>query len=93
MGSVGVRELKQNASAVIERVRNGEVVDVTVRGERVARLTPIPKHETTYERLKAEGKIRPATGRLEDLPPPLKPRPGERPLSEVLQEMRDEDDR
>ena len=93
MGRVGVRELKQNASAVIERVRNGEVVDVTLRGEPVARLTPIPKDETAYERMLAEGKIRPATKRFEDLPPPLKPRPGDRPLSEILQEMRDEDDR
>lgn len=40
--SVGIRELKQNASRIIRRVREtGEEMAVTVRGEVVAVLTPV----------------------------------------------------
>lgn len=88
MGRVGVRELKQNASAVIERVRKGEVVDVTVRGEPVARLTPIRKDESVLDQLIARGEATPATKSIDDLPPPLKRPPGSRPLSEILDEDR-----
>lgn len=38
--SVGIRELKQNASAVIARVRSGETLVVTDRGVPVARIIP-----------------------------------------------------
>ena len=37
---VGIRELKQNASAVVQRVKSGEIVIVTERGTPVARLIP-----------------------------------------------------
>lgn len=37
---VGIRELKQNASAVVQRVKGGETVIVTERGTPVARLIP-----------------------------------------------------
>lgn len=40
MVTVGVRELRQNASAVIRRVEQGEAVDVTVNGRIAARLVP-----------------------------------------------------
>ncbi len=40
--SVGIRELKQDASRIIRRVREtGEEVAVTVRGEVVAVLVPV----------------------------------------------------
>ncbi len=61
---------------------------MTERGEPVARLVPIPKDESNYERMVAEGRITPGKGKLSDLPPPLEPKPGERPLSEILEEMR-----
>jgi prevent-host-death family protein len=38
--SVGIRELKQNASAVVAKVKAGETVVVTERGVPVARLIP-----------------------------------------------------
>jgi prevent-host-death family protein len=41
MEQVGVRELKQNASRVLDRVKAGESLEVTERGRPVARLTPI----------------------------------------------------
>ncbi len=41
MGSVGVRELKEQTSRILRRVREGrETVEVTYRGKVVARLVP-----------------------------------------------------
>nr|MDQ3384358.1 type II toxin-antitoxin system prevent-host-death family antitoxin [Actinomycetota bacterium] len=37
---VGVRELRQNLSRYLERVKAGEAFIVTERGSEVARLTP-----------------------------------------------------
>ncbi len=40
--SVGVRELKQQASSLLRRVRErGEVISITYRGKVVARLVPV----------------------------------------------------
>jgi prevent-host-death family protein len=38
--SVGVRELRQNLSRYLERVKEGETLTVTERGHEVARLVP-----------------------------------------------------
>jgi prevent-host-death family protein len=38
--SVGVRELRQNLSKYLDRVKDGEVLVVTERGREVARLIP-----------------------------------------------------
>jgi prevent-host-death family protein len=40
MKSVGVRELKQNASQVMAQVENGESFVVTVQGREVGRIVP-----------------------------------------------------
>jgi prevent-host-death family protein len=92
---VGIRALRQNLSVYIKRVREeGRAYEVTERGEPVARLTPLEGRPTSIiERMIAEGRITPATRSWDDLPPPLEPAPSTRPLSEVLQEMRDEETR
>ena len=42
LGRVGVRELKEHTSEVVRRVREDhETVDITFRGEVVARLVPV----------------------------------------------------
>ena len=42
MSAIGVRELKQNTSEIIRRVRQkGEEIEVTYRGTVVARLVPV----------------------------------------------------
>lgn len=89
---VGIRELRQNLSVYVKRVREeGTSYEVTERGEPVARLTPLPDRPmSTYERLVAEGKITPATRPWSSLPRPLPRLPGKQ-LSEVLREMRDEE--
>lgn len=41
MYSVGTRELKQHTGEIVERVRNGERVILTLRGEPVAVISPL----------------------------------------------------
>lgn len=85
MSEVGIRALKQNASAVVAEAAAGETVTITDRGRPVARMSAIP-----MSRLRAlieEGRARPARVRLIDLPIP-EPGPD---LSSVLLEMRDGD--
>ena len=86
MKTVGIRELKQNASAVIADVVAGEVVTVTSRGRPVAQISPLAKD--TVRGLIDSGQARPAKHPLSDLAPTPEPRPGARPLSDVLNELR-----
>ena len=58
----------------------------------MAYLVPAEESGSTYERLVAAGRVRPATGNLLDLLPPPPAEPGEPLLSETLQQMRDEED-
>jgi len=89
---IGVRELRQNLSVYLDRVKAGESLEVTEHGQPVASLAPLPREPlSVLDRLIAEGRATPARGNLADLPPP--PRSPGRPLSETLREMRDEDDR
>lgn len=69
---VGVRELRQNLSVYLRRVEEGETLEVTDRGRPVAILAPRPEPNSVLARLRAEGRLTPATGRIEDLPPPIK---------------------
>ena len=68
---VGVRELRQNLSVYLDRVKAGETLEVTEHGRPVARLTPNPpERQSVYERLVAEGVITPARGDRASLPYP-----------------------
>lgn len=60
MDSVGVRDLKQNASRVLARVKAGETVEVTERGRPVARLVPLEPADD-YDRLVEAGEVLPGT--------------------------------
>ncbi len=57
---VGIRELRQNLSVYVRRVREGQRFVVTERNEPVARLEPLPENDDPLQRLIAEGKVRPA---------------------------------
>jgi prevent-host-death family protein len=89
---VGIRELRQNLSVYVRRVREeGRAYEVTERGEPVARLTPLEgRPMSLVERMIADGRISPATRGWNEVPPPTE-LPAGPPLSEILQEMRDED--
>jgi len=88
---VGIRELKDNASAVIRRVVAGETIKVTDRGRAVARIVPLRDDDDWWDRMADEGRLIPARRDLiqvlrENPPPPLMP--GERSPFDVLMELR-----
>ncbi len=68
---VGVRELRNNLSRYLERVRDGEELGVTVRGQTIARILPT-NGDRVLDRLIAEGRLTPAKYRDRDLPPSIK---------------------
>ena len=91
MASVGIRELRQNLSVYLRRVKEGETLEVTEHGRPVAVLAPLPHERDVIGRLEREGRIaQRGDGSFRDLPPPLEPRPGDRPLSEILDELRED---
>ena len=63
MKQVGMRELNQHPSRVIDRVRNGEVIEVTDRGKPVARVVPITDTPGLLGRLVQEGRAVPPEAR------------------------------
>lgn len=83
MPEVGIRALKQNASAVVAEAASGETVTITDRGRPVARMTAIPR-----SRLRAlidSGRARVGRRRLDELTAPS----AGPSLSAELQTMRD----
>ena len=89
MGSVGIRALKQNASAVVAEAAAGDIVIITDRGRPVAML--VPYQEDRIQALIEAGLATPPTRSIRDLPPPARRLPGQPPLTEVLRQMRDEE--
>lgn len=69
MDRVGIRELKQNASAVVARAAAGESLIITDRGRPVAQIVPLK--ESTLDRLIAAGAVRPPVASFDELPPPI----------------------
>ena len=53
---VGIRQLRNNLSDYLERVRNGDEVVVTDRGSAVARIIPVAGGRA-LDRLEAEGLV------------------------------------
>ena len=88
MERVGVRELRQNLSVYLRRVRRGETLEVTERGQPVAVLQPIVAPDDRFARLEARRiPLRRGAGNLADLPPPAKMKL-DRPLTDLLEESR-----
>lgn len=85
MSEVGIRALKQNASAVVAEAASGETVTITDRGRPVARMTAIPR--SRLRALLDEGHARAARRQLADL---SAPEPGPE-LSQVVLKMRDDE--
>lgn len=67
MSEVGIRALKQNASAVVGEAAKGETVIITDRGRPVAQMTAIPV--SRLQGLIDAGLARPACRRIDELPP------------------------
>ena len=82
---MGIRELRDNLTKTIRRVRAGETIEITHDGEPVALLSPV--RGGRIERLLARGDVTPAT----PLDHPIEPLPPTGPLtaSEILERDRD----
>ena len=87
MASIGIRELRQRASELLRRVEQGETIEVTDRGRRVAILSPAPEGGP-LDRLRASGDVEPAKADLDDLPDPLVLAPATERPSDVLRRLR-----
>ncbi len=89
MTRIGVRELRQHASRYLERVKAGEVVEITDRGKLVALLVPPTPAATVRDELIASGRLLPAKGAFH-LPERRKVARGEATGTDVLTEQRRE---
>ena len=87
MKSIGVRELRQNASRYLRQVEAGESLRVTDHGRPIAMIVPMPTTASGLDALRRDGRVRSGSGRLEDYEalPPVAGRPLP---SEVLEAMR-----
>ena len=70
MAVVGVRDLRENLSAWLDRASAGEQIVITDRGKPKALLGPAGE-EALLERLAREGRLRRATRPRGPLPPPV----------------------
>jgi len=84
---IGVRELRQHASRYLEKVKAGEVVEVTERGKLVALLVSPTPAVAERDRLIASGRLVPAKSAFR-MPERRHAAPGEQTASEVLAELR-----
>lgn len=89
METVGVRELRQNASKVLDRVRAGETVGVTDRGRAVARITPEPNSE--WDALIESGLVRPPVSTKPLHTIKTLPAKSGTSMSELLSQLRDDE--
>jgi len=89
MTNVGIRELRQNPGKAIARVKAGETIIITDRGQPVAQLVPPPR--SRLDQLRAEGVLIPASRPGWPLPPLHKLPPGSPTFSEVLTQMREDE--
>jgi prevent-host-death family protein len=95
MENIGVRELRQNASTYLERVKQGETIQVTERGVPIAVLAPLPLvKKTRVEELIEQGILTPGTGNLAEIlarpMPPMDPNYSGPTLAEILDEQRED---
>jgi prevent-host-death family protein len=86
--TVGVRELRQNLSVYLTRVKKGQALTVTEHGHAVAELRPLPQ-EDQLQRLLADARVSPAGRSAAQLPRPLRVKLS-RPVSDLLRELRDD---
>jgi prevent-host-death family protein len=88
-GKVGVRELRQNLSVYLARVKKGQALTVTEHGRAVAELRPLPPTADALARLVEEGRVVPARRPPSALPRPLR-LATDRPVSALLDELRED---
>ena len=90
METIGLRELNQNPSKAVARVRAGASIIVTDRGKPLLRMVPEVEHPSTLQRMISTGEVRPPTEQgmpdpVPDLAPEIKS------LSDLLIANRDKE--
>lgn len=85
---VGVRELRQSASQILDKVKEGAVFEITEHGVSVARLIPITK--SLYEEYIAVGLIIPTQNPITQFTMPTYKLKGKKSSTELLMEIRAE---
>lgn len=85
---VAIRDLKAHLSEYLDRVEQGEVIVVTNRGRRVARITPEPGQDSLEKGI-AEGWIRPGNGAPPRPVRPVAPIDGTPDSTELIRRDRD----
>jgi prevent-host-death family protein len=84
--TIGIRELRQNASVWVSKAKAGLTIQITDRGRPVARLVPLAPAEQARDKLIDEGRLIPAkTPRVPLSASDLIDGP---PLSPILDEQR-----
>lgn len=71
MDRIGVRQLQQNASRALRRVRLGERIEITDRGRPVAILAPVDPQDVRGA-LEAAGRLIRAEENLLEIPAPIR---------------------
>jgi prevent-host-death family protein len=61
MASVRIRDLNQQTSQILDRVRAGETIEITDRGVPFAEIRPLSGDQALLAQLEAEGLLIPAT--------------------------------
>lgn len=89
MERIGVRELRQNASHYLARVKAGETVEVTQRGTLIALLVPPAPATGAREQLVTAGRLIPAP-RPRRRHPRVPAPSGAPSTAEALDELREE---
>jgi prevent-host-death family protein len=87
---IGVRELREQLSAYLDRARNGETIEVTDRGTPIAMLVPIPDERRALAEFIASGVIRPAERPWRPGRKRIPIKPGMPAASEVLDQQRED---
>lgn len=88
MKTIGIRELRQQASRHLRAVQAGETIQVTDRGKPVAMIVPVERELSALDRLEAAGRLTRSKGDLLRLGPPPKPKKGLPLPSQILERMR-----
>ena len=90
MDRVGIRELRQNLSVYLAKVKTGSAFTVTDRGKPVAVLKPLAAEDDAWQRLVESGVVIPAAGSWSDIEPPKGDIDSSRSASKYLQELRED---
>ena len=88
--TVGVREIRQNLSVYLERVKRGEALEITERGQPVAIIAPLPEHGSLVARLVAAGRVTPPTRAHARLVAPSPAPEGAPSISGILDDLRED---